>query len=162
MKVQGKGNMAKTDKTGGRAMKRNAGFSLIEMMIVVEIIGILVALTVPSLLRTKMQSNEASAVANLKVVLQAQITYNGANTRYAGAFNELTDASPPFLAGEWTVERNGYTYRLEGDGNTFIAHAIPASFGVTGWNAYCVDPTGVVHYAPGAVASVDGPVLGQI
>ena len=49
--------------------KDSAGFTLIEMMIVVEIIAIMVAIAVPSLRRQKIQTNEAAAVGNLKVVI---------------------------------------------------------------------------------------------
>src|SRR6476660_3571334 len=52
------------------------GFSLIELLIVVAIILIIAAIAIPNLLRARMAANEASAVASVRTVNTAEVTYN--------------------------------------------------------------------------------------
>jgi len=51
------------------------GFSLIEFLIVVAIILIIAAIAIPNLLRARMAANEASAVASVRTINTAEITY---------------------------------------------------------------------------------------
>ena len=56
-------------------MKKNRGFSLFELLIVVGIILIIAAIAIPSLLRYRKAANESRAVANLRIISTAQVTY---------------------------------------------------------------------------------------
>lgn len=132
-------------------MKNNQGFTLIELMIVVEIISIIAAIAVPNYMRTRIQANEAAAIASLRVILDAETSYNTQHYEYADAITDLTDASPPFLeGGDWTKPRNGYTYRVEGGGSSFVAYATPVEWNVTGWNGFRIDVSAAIRYAQGA------------
>jgi type IV pilus assembly protein PilA len=57
-------------------MRKQGGFSLIERLIVVAIILIIAAIAIPNLLRARMAANESSAVASIRIINSAEVTYN--------------------------------------------------------------------------------------
>ena len=145
-------------------MKKNQGFTLIELMIVVAIIAIIAAIAIPNLMRSKVQSNESAAIGNLKAICGAQVTYHTANNTYAANFGELTSGTPPFLDGTWdATTKQGYTYTialLDG-GNDFSCNADPAVMDKTGTKGFFVDSSGVIRSEVGAPATDASDPIGE-
>ena len=139
---------------------RKKGFTLIELMIVVAIIAIIAAIAIPNLLRSRMQSNESSAIGNMRTVVGAEVAYNAANNAY-GTFAAMTGASPPFLDGDWTVAKSGYNFTLATGTGTFTANADPATAGVTGNRHFFTDASGVIRYDAAAAATATSSPIGQ-
>lgn len=150
----------------GDTVRRELGFTLIELMIVAGIIIILAALVLPGLLRSRVQTNESAAVECLRTISSAQITYHGAKDTF-GDFTALTasdgDEKAPFLEGHWgpDVTKSGYRFSLDEVSSTnFICYAEPSEHGTSGIRYFMVDASGVIHWNQDERPTTDDPVLG--
>jgi len=95
-------------------MKREQGFSLIELLIVVAIIAIIAAIAVPSLLTSRMAANEAGGIQGCRTAGSAEVAYASTNNAQYTLLQTLVDGN--FLDSRFVNPNgfNGYTYVDDG------------------------------------------------
>jgi len=141
------------------------GFSLVELLIVVAIIGIIAAIAVPNLLQSKAAANEASAIASVRNIATAQITYF--STSGGGKYGSLAKLTLAKLIDDvlGSGAKDGYDFLTPtGDLATddFTVTATPQTVGKTGYRGFFADATGVIRYsAAGTAPTAASPALGQ-
>ena len=139
-------------------MKREQGFTLIELMIVVAIIAIIAAIAIPSLMNARKAGNEASAISSLRALTTTQEQYRTRFQVYAPTLADLQAAGyiDDVLA---TGVKSGYTFSdPAGTATTWSVVSSPSG-AETGDRGFFVDQTGVIRWAEPAPADVNSQPL---
>ena len=124
------------------------GFTLVEIMIVIAIMGILVAIAAPNFLRIKMNANEDIIRADLRTFSTSNESFRAIHVppSYAQNIPELINDN--YLDSTWLNPGNkhGYNFLYQRDvpGLAYSLEADPLVANVTGARFYCVDATGVI------------------
>jgi prepilin-type N-terminal cleavage/methylation domain-containing protein len=124
-------------------MKSNRGFSLLELLIVVAIILIIATIAIPSLLRSRQAAQESSAVAQVRTINTAEVTYLSSNGGSYGSIPELITQG--FLDSRFTGTVSGYTFTVTASGSDYTVNALPTSTNA-GRYGYFSLPDAVIRY----------------
>ena len=151
-------------------MRKQKGFSLIELLIVVAIILIIAAIAIPNLLRSRIAANEASAVGSIRTINTAEVTY-------ASTYPDIGFAGLASLGGAGGTSggaglldsvlasgvKSGYSFTVSvatgSPATLYIVNGDPVVQGQTGQRHFFSDQSGVIRYNTSAVASAsDNPL----
>jgi type IV pilus assembly protein PilA len=147
-----------------------AGFTLMELLIVISIMLILMLIAIPNMLNLKASANETSAIQSLRAIQEAETQYaaeypaNGFACSLPALGGVASSGAPtaqsaqllqPDLAGG---QKSGYTFNLTNCTKTTVnnqdnytsyeATAVPQSVGKTGHNGFCLDMSGQILKDP--------------
>jgi prepilin-type N-terminal cleavage/methylation domain-containing protein len=134
--------------------RRNRGFSLMELLIVIAIILIIGTIALPKLNRARMFAQETAAIGAIRTLHQAQTQYYSQYGRFAANLLELgppTSGQPNAASADLIAEdlargvKSGYRFTLVGNPQGYTINANPEAYGNTGSRTFYSDHSLVIR-----------------
>lgn len=134
--------------------RRNRGFSLIEIMIVVAIILVIASIAIPKINASRMQAHEMAAIRTISTIHTAQTQYMSQFGKYAANLQELGppasgNAGPSaadLIPGDLAAgNKSGFKFTVTGGPAGYNVNADPVAFNNTGRRTFFSDQTLVIR-----------------
>lgn len=153
-------------------MKRQTGFSLMELMIVLALIVIVLAMAIPSMKESKITADETSAIASIRAINQAEVQYQAAYGGYADSLANLGGAEPCRKSAETACllddslaggAKSGYSFsavgesKADGANTSYVVGAAPEAFDRSGRRRFCSTEKNVIRADPNGVGNTTPP-----
>jgi len=129
--------------------RREFGFSLIELLIVIAIILIILAVAMPKLSKSRMYAQEMAAIQAIKAIHQAETMYQSQYGKFAASLAELGPPSTGGASGPAaadliqedlaTGEKQGYKFTITSVPGGYVINANPIAFGTNGSRTFWSD-----------------------
>jgi len=152
--------------------KRSRGFTLIELLIVVTIILIIAAFTIPRLTKAQIPAHEASALASIKAIHESEMMFSSTHPDAGFTPDLVSLGSTGNGGGEQSIDNNlangrksGYTFtytpgeKINGAIRSYTITAVPDQVGTTGQRRFYSDESGEIHYNGSGPADASSPTI---
>jgi type IV pilus assembly protein PilA len=156
-----------------KRQKKEKGFSLIELLIVIAVIGIIMAIAIPRLTRIRKPANETAAIANLRALNQAQLSFSISHNNLYGDAADLLQSgdiqdklADQLGAKGQAISQNGYEGgcadtgdQPNGLGTGYACELHPTALGTTGDRYFGTDQNGAIYESSTGAFTVNNGVL---
>ncbi len=155
-----------------RRRNRDRGFTLIELLIVVTIILIIAAFSIPRITKAQIPAHEASALASIKAINAAEMIYSSSHPDLGFTETLAVLGGTAQSGGEQTIDDNlasgrktGYTFtytpgeKVNGAIRSYTVTAVPDQVGTTGQRRFFSDESGEIHFNGSGPADASSPVI---
>ncbi len=142
-----------------RSRNRDRGFTLIELLIVVTIILIIAAFTIPRLTKSTIPAHETSAIASIRAINESEMIYTSSHPDVGFTPDLAMLGGTPQGGGEQSIDnvlasgrKSGYTFtytpgeKVNGAIRSYTITAVPDQVGTTGQRRFFSDETGAIRY----------------
>ena len=155
-----------------RTRNRQRGFTLIELLIVVTIILIIAAFTIPRITKSQIPAHEASAIVSIKAINEAEMIYSSSHPDVGFTPDLQMLGGTAQGGGEQTIDnalaggrKSGYSFtytpgeKVNGAIRSYTITGVPDQVGTTGQRRFFSDESGEVHYNADGIADAGSPVI---
>jgi len=155
-----------------RRRNRDRGFTLIELLIVITIILIIAAFTIPKITRAQIPAHETSAIKSIQAIHEGEMMYSSSHPDWGFTVDLATLGGTAQSGGEQIIDnvlasgrKSGYTFtytpgeKVNGAIRSYTITAVPDQVGSTGQRRFWSDESGEIHFNGSGAADVSSPVL---